>query len=250
MQLQNKHALITGAASGFGREMAREFVREGANVSVVDLNFPGAKTVATELGDAAMPVECDVSKADDVNAAVAQTIKQFGHIDIVVNNAGWSHPNQPLLEVSEEVFRKVYDINVLSIFHMTHAIVPHWRSEGIKGVMINVGSTGGIRPRPGLSWYNSSKGAVNTLTKSLAVDLAAERIRVCGLAPVMCATGLLETFMGMQDTPENREKFLATIPLGRLCDTKDMANAAVFLASEKAEFITGVILEVDGGRTI
>jgi len=198
MQLQNKHALITGAASGFGREMAREFVKEGAKVSVVDLNGPGAKAVADELGNSAMAMECDVSKADDINTAVTTTIEEFGHIDIVVNNAGWSHPNQPLLDVNEETFRKVYDINVLSIFHMTHAIVPHWRSENIKGVMINVGSTGGIRPRPGLSWYNSSKGAVNTLTRSLAVDLAADRIRVCGLAPVMSATGLLETFMGME----------------------------------------------------
>lgn len=249
MRLQDKTALITGAASGFGREIARRFAKEGAKVAVVDLNGEGAKAVAKEIGKAAIAVTCDVAKGEDVRAAVKASIEAFGQVDIAINNAGWSHKNQPLLDVDEATFRKVYDINVLSIFHMTHAIVPHWRKIG-HGVMLNVGSTAGIRPRPGLTWYNSSKGAVNLMTRSLAVDLAPDKIRVCGLAPVMGATGLLETFMGMPDTPENRAKFIATVPLGRLCEPEDMANAALYLASDEAEFITGVILEVDGGRTI
>ena len=249
MRLENKTALITGAASGFGREMARRFVREGARVAVVDLNGDGAKAVAAELGDAAIAVTCDVANGKQVADAVAATIKAFGRVDIAINNAGWSHKNQPVLDVDEATFKKVYAINVDSIFHMTHAIVPHWREIG-GGVMINVGSTAGIRPRPGLVWYNSTKGAVNLMTKALAVELAADKIRVCGLAPVMGATALLETFMGMPDTPENRAKFIATIPMGRLCEPEDMANSALCLASDEAQFLTGVILEVDGGRTI
>ena len=249
MRLDGKTAIVTGAASGFGREIARRFAREGAKVAIADLNADGAVAVADELGNAGLAVTCDVSKAEDIEATVAATIDAFGPIHIVVNNAGWSHRNQPALDVNYETFRKVYAINVDSIFHMAHAVVPHWREHG-GGVMINVGSTAGIRPRPGLSWYNTSKGAVNMMTKTLAVELAPDKIRVCGLGPVMGATALLETFMGMPDTPENRAKFLGSIPLGRLCEPEDMANAALYLASDEAEFITGVILEVDGGRTI
>jgi len=249
MRLHAKTAIVTGGASGFGRGIAQRFVAEGARVAIVDMNAAGAAAVADALGAAAIAVTCDVSNAQDVAAAVQATAAAFGKVDIVVNNAGWSHRNQPLMDVDYETFRKVYAINVDSIFHMTKAIVPHWRENG-GGVMINVGSTAGIRPRPGLTWYNSSKGAVNLMTKSLAVELAPDRIRVCGLAPVMGATALLETFMGMPDTPENRAKFLASIPLGRLCEPEDMANAALYLASDEADFITGVILEVDGGRTI
>lgn len=249
MRLNGKTAIVTGAASGFGREIARRFVAEGAKVAIVDLNEAGAQDVAAELGEAAIAVTCDVANADDIQRSVDETAAAFGQVDIVVNNAGWSHKNQPLTEVDYETFRKVYAINVDSIFHMTQSMVPHWRQIG-GGVMINVGSTAGIRPRPGLSWYNSSKGAVNLMTKTLAVELAEDKVRVCGLAPVMGATALLETFMGMPDTPENRSKFLATIPLGRLCEPEDMANAALYLASDEANFITGVVLEVDGGRTI
>lgn len=249
MRLQGKTTLVTGAASGFGKGIAETYVREGAKVAIVDLNEEGAKAVAAELGDAAIAIKCDVSRAEDVAAAVAKTCEAFGSLDIVVNNAGWTNPNRPLMETDEATFRKIYEINVLSIFHMTKTCVPIWRAQGA-GVMINVGSTAGIRPRPGLTWYNSSKGAVNLMTRSLAVELAPDRIRVNGIAPVMGVTGLLEQFMGMPDTPENREKFLATIPLGRLSQPRDIANAALYLASDEADFITGVILEVDGGRTI
>lgn len=249
MRLKGKSAIVTGAASGFGREIARRFVAEGAKVAVVDLNIDGADVVAESLGPNAISIKCDVSKADDIEIAVARTLDGFGALDIVVNNAGWSHKNQPLMDVDFATFKRVYEINVDSIFHMTKAVVPHWRENG-GGVMINVGSTAGISPRPGLSWYNSSKGAVNLMTKTLAVELANDKIRVCGLAPVMGATALLETFMGMPDTPENRERFLATIPMGRLCESEDMANAALYLASDEANFITGIVLPVDGGRTI
>lgn len=249
MRLDGKTTLVTGAASGFGRGIAETFIREGAKVAVVDIDAEGAASVAETLGDNAIAITCDVSKGAEVAAAAARTKDAFGRLDVVVNNAGWTNRNRPLMETDEATFRKIYDINVLSIFHMTKACVPLWREQG-GGVMLNVGSTAGIRPRPGLTWYNSSKGAVNLMTRSLAVELAPDGIRVNGIAPVMGITGLLEQFMGMPDTPENREKFIATIPLGRLSEPRDVANAALYLASDEADFITGVILEVDGGRTI
>ena len=249
MRLEGKTALVTGAASGFGAEIARVFAREGAKVVIFDLNGPGAETVAAEIGPAAVAVAGDVTRRADVDRALDAASKLGGgSFDIIINNAGWTHRNKPLLEVTEDEFDRVYAINVKSIFHMVSAAVPRLKGRG--GVMINVGSTAGIRPRPGLTWYNSTKGAVNLLTRSLAVELAPERIRVNCIAPVMGATGLLESFMGMPDTPENRARFIATIPLGRLSDPKDIANAALYLASDEAEFVTGVILEVDGGRTI
>ncbi|MEB8388745.1 SDR family oxidoreductase [Rhodobacteraceae bacterium KMM 6894] len=249
MKLKGKVALVTGAASGFGKGIAELFVAEGAKVAIVDLNEQGARDVAASLGDAAIAIGCDVADGAQVAAAVQQTTEAFGQLDIVVNNAGWTNKNSPLMDTDEATFRKIYDINVLSIFHMTKACVPVWRGQS-GGVMINIGSVAGIRPRPGLTWYNSSKGAVNLMTKSLAVELAPDNIRVNCVAPVMGATGLLEQFMGMEDTPENRKKFIATVPMGRLCEARDIANATLYLASGDADFITGVVLEVDGGRTI
>ena len=249
MRLKGKTALVTGAASGFGTEIAATFAREGAKVVIMDLNGEGAEKVASAIGDAARAIRGDVTSATDIQAAVDLT-KQFdGKVDIVVNNAGWTHRNKPLMDVTEEEYERLYDINVRSIFHMTRAVVPLMRETG-GGCIINIGSTAGIRPRPGLTWYNSTKGAVNLLSRSMAVELAPDRIRVNCVAPVMGATGLLEAFMGMPDTPENREKFIATIPLGRLSTPADIAKACLYLASDDAEFITGVILEVDGGRTV
>jgi 3-oxoacyl-[acyl-carrier protein] reductase len=190
-----------------------------------------------------------VSRRADVDALVMAAQARFGRIDIVVNNAGWTHRNGPLLDVDEATFDKVFAINVKSIFHMVHAVVPLMRRQG-GGVILNIGSTAALRPRPGLTWYNSSKGAVNLMSKSLAVDLAPDRIRVNAICPVMGATGLLESFMGVPDTPENRARFVATIPLGRMSTPRDIANAALYLASDEAEFITGVEFPVDGGRTI
>jgi 3-oxoacyl-[acyl-carrier protein] reductase len=249
MRLKDKITLVTGAASGFGEAIARRFAAEGAKVVVMDLNAGGAARVAGEIGAAALAVTGDVTKESDIEAAVKSALDFGGRIDVVVNNAGWTHKNRPLMEVSEAEFDRVFDTNVKSIYFMTRAVVPQMRAQG-GGVMINVGSTAGIRPRPGLTWYNGSKGAVNLMSRSLAVELAPDRIRVNCVAPVMGVTGLLEQFMGLPDTPENRAKFVATVPLGRLSEPEDVANACLYLASDEASFITGVVLEVDGGRTI
>ena len=250
MRLQDKVCIVTGAASGFGAEIARQVAAEGGFVALADLNEAGARDVAAPLGGRAIAVKCDVTQRADIDALVAATGRAFGgRVDVVVNNAGWSHRNGPLLDVDEATFDKVYAVNVKSIFHMVHAVVPLMRAQR-SGVILNVGSTAGLRPRPGLTWYNSSKGAVNLMSKSLAVELAPDNIRVNAICPVMGATGLLEQFMGMPDTPENRRKFIATIPLGRLSTPLDIARAAVFLASDDAAFITGVEFPVDGGRTV
>jgi 3-oxoacyl-[acyl-carrier protein] reductase len=248
-RLANKVAIVTGAASGFGAEIARLYVAEGAKVVLADINEEGAKTVAAPLGANALAVKCDVTSKADIENMVAQTVKRFGTLDIVVNNAGWTHKNQPMLEVSEADFDRVYAINVKSIYYMTFAVLPILRKKK-SGVILNIGSTAGIRPRPGLTWYNSTKGAVNVMSKSMAVELGPDNIRVNAICPVLGATGLLEAFMGAPDTPENRKKFIGTIPLGRLSEPKDIAKAAVYLASDEAEFITGVEFPVDGGRTI
>ena len=249
MRLAGKRALVTGAASGFGLAISRRFAAEGAVVAMADINAGGVSSEAAAIGDAAIGLACDVASAAEVREAVGKAIAGFGGLDIVVNNAGWSHRNQPLLDVDEATLRRVYEINVFSIYHMVQAIVPHWRQAG-GGVMLNVSSTAGARPRPGLTWYNSTKGAVTLLTKSLAVELAPDNIRVCGVAPVLGETALLETFIGGPDTPEARQKFLGTIPLGRLCRPEDVANAILYLGSDEAGFLTGAVLEVDGGRSI
>lgn len=249
-QLQDKVAIVTGAASGFGAEIARQYVAEGAKVVIADLNGEGAIEVATSLGDAAMPFTCDVTQGAAIQALVDATQARFGRIDVVVNNAGTTHRNQPLMDVDEAMFDRCFDVNVKSIFHMTKAIVPVWRAEGRGGAMINVGSVAGIRPRPGLTWYNASKGAVNLLSKSLAVELGPDNIRVNAICPVMGESALLEAFMGMPDTPENRKKFVATIPLGRLARPSDIAAAAVFLATDAAAFVSGVLFPVDGARSV
>lgn len=249
MRLNNKTALVTGGGSGFGAGIAERFAAEGAKVAVVDINLDNAEKIAAGIGEQACAIACDVTVGSQVKDAVEQTKARFGRLDIVVNNAGVSHRNQPMLDVDEAEFDRVFAVNVKGIFHMAHAAVPLMRSQG-GGVILNVGSTAGIRPRPGLAWYNASKGAANVLTKSMAVELAPDRIRVCGLAPVMGETALLETFMGVPDTPENRARFVATIPLGRMSQPRDVANAALYLASDDADFMTGVVLEVDGGRCV
>jgi 3-oxoacyl-[acyl-carrier protein] reductase len=249
MRLKGKKAVVTGAASGFGRGIAERFAAEGARVAILDINADAARQVARAIGQAAHAIACDVTQASQVNAAIAEADRQLGGIDIMVNNAGWSHRNRPMLDVTEAEFDKVYAVNVKSIFLSTQAVLPLMRRDK-RGVILNISSTAGLRPRPGLSWYNSTKGAVNTLTKSMAVELAPEKIRVNAIAPVIGATGLLETFMGVPDTPEARAKFMASIPIGRFSTPADIAAGAVYLVSDEAEFITGVILEVDGGRCI
>jgi 3-oxoacyl-[acyl-carrier protein] reductase len=249
-QLAGKVAIITGAGSGFGTGMAEAYVREGAKVIIADINAEAGERVAKSLGANAKAVATDVANGASVQAMVQACVDSFGAPDIVINNAGTTHRNQPMLQVDEQTFDRVFNVNVKSIYHMAHAVVPVMRARGKGGLIINVGSTAGIRPRPGLCWYNSSKGAVNLLSKAMAVELAPDKIRVNALCPVMGATALLEDFMGMPDTPENRARFVSTIPLGRLCEPRDMAAAAVFLATDAAEFLTGLEMPIDGGRTI
>lgn len=248
-KLDNKVAIVTGAGGGFGEGIAKQYIAEGAKVVVADIRGEEAKRVATSLGKNASAFTCDVSKKADIKALVDHTVKTFGTLDIVVNNAGVTHTNKPLLEVTEAEYDRIYNVNVKSIFFMTHAVVPLMRKKG-GGVILNIGSTAGIRPRPGLTWYNSSKGAVNLLSKSMAVELGPDKIRVNAICPVMGETGMFTQFMGLPDTPENRAKFVSSIPLGRFSQPSDIAAAAVFLASPEAEFFTGVELPVDGGRTV
>jgi 3-oxoacyl-[acyl-carrier protein] reductase len=248
-QLNKKIAIVTGAGNGFGEGIAQAYVREGAKVIVADINGQAANRVAESMGAQASAFTCDVTRADQVQALVAYCVAAFGIPDIVVNNAGTTHKNRPMLEVDEAMFDKVFAVNVKSIFHMAHAVVPLMRQQK-QGVILNIGSVAGIRPRPGLSWYNASKGAVNVLSKSMAVELGPENIRVNAICPVMGVTGLFEDFMGLPDTPTNRAKFLGTIPLGRFSQASDVAAAAVFLASDAAEFFTGLEMPVDGGRTV
>ena len=248
MRLKGKTALITGAAQGFGLGIAETFVREGARVAVLDINGDKAREAAKAIGRKAFAVACDVGKAKSVDAAVAKVIKRFERLDIVVNNAGISHRNQPMLDITEAEFDRVFDVNVKSIFLMAKATVPHFREHG-GGVILNIGSTAGLRPRPGLTWYNGSKGAANLLSKSMAVELAPDRIRVNAIAPVAGETPLLATFMG-EDTPEKRAAFKSVIPWGRFSTPQDIANAALFLCSDESEMVTGAVLTVDGGRCI
>jgi 3-oxoacyl-[acyl-carrier protein] reductase len=247
-QLDGKVAIVTGGAGGFGEGIARAYVAEGARVVIADVERGKGEAVARELGPAARFARCDVSLKPDIDALVRACTDHFGAPDIVVNNAGITHTNMPLLDVDEATFDRVFAVNVKAIYHMVLAVVPLMRKRG-SGVILNIGSTAGIRPRPGLTWYNASKGAVNLLSKSLAVELGPHRIRVNAICPVIGETGLLEQFMGAPDTPENRAKFLATIPLGRMCRPSDVAAAAVYLASDAAEFISGVEFPVDGART-
>jgi 3-oxoacyl-[acyl-carrier protein] reductase len=248
MRLKDKTALVTGAGQGFGFGIAEVFAREGARVACLDLKSDVAEAAAKRLGGGAIALTADVSKREDVERAATQAIAAFGRVDIVVNNAGTTHRNKPLMEVTEAEFDRIFAVNVKSILLTAQAFVPHMRSHGA-GVFINIGSTAALRPRPGLTVYNSSKGAVHLMTKSMAVELAPDKIRVCALAPVAGETPLLAMFMG-EDTPEKRAAFKATVPLGRFSKPEDIGQAALFLASDEANFLTGVVLEVDGGRCI
>jgi 3-oxoacyl-[acyl-carrier protein] reductase len=249
MRLRGKIALVTGAGGGFGEGIARRFAQEGARVVIADINSAAARRVALEIGNGAVAIGGDVSKAKDVAVFVQAAVDRFGGLDIVVNNAGTTHRNQPLLDVPEDEFDRVFAVNVKSIYLMTQSAVPVLRRQGRGGSIINISSTAGIRPRPGLVWYNATKGAVNTLTQCMAIELAPDNIRVNAVCPVLGATGLTELFMGQPDNPEIRRKFLATIPLGRMSQPSDIANACLWLGEDTSSFITGILLPVDGGRT-
>ncbi len=246
MRLEGKSAIVTGAGSGFGAGIARRFAAEGARVLVADLNAEAAQATADEIGGVACTV--DVSRDPDV-AALAQAAREaFGQIDILVNNAGTTHLPKPMEEVTEEEFDRVLTVNAKSVYLTARHIVPGMKARGA-GAILNVASTAGVSPRPNLSWYNASKGWMITATRAMAVELAPSGVRVNAINPVAGETPLLKSFMG-EDTPEIRAKFLSTIPLGRFSTPEDMANAALFLCSDEASMITGVALEVDGGRCI
>ena len=248
MRLKGKTALVTGAAQGFGFGIAETFVREGARVAVLDINGDKAKEAAKAIGRKAFAVTCDVGKAKSVDKAVEKILAKVGRLDIVVNNAGTTHRNKPMTEVTEEEFDRIFAVNVKSIYLMARATVPHFREHG-GGVILNIGSTAGLRPRPGLTWYNGSKGAANLISQSMAVELAPDKIRVNAIAPVAGETPLLATFIG-EDTPERRAQLTASIPWGRFSTPQDIANAALFLCSDEADMVTGSVLAVDGGRCV
>lgn len=247
MRLQGKSAIVTGGGSGFGAAIVALFAAEGARVVVADINGAAAEEIAGRT-PGAVAVACDVTRDEDTRRMIETATGAFGRLDVLINNAGVSHWNQKLTEVSEADFDRVYAVNVKSLYWAAKHAVPVMAAQG-GGSIVNTASTAGLRPRPGLCWYNGSKGACITITKSMAVELAPLKIRVNALCPVAGETPLLGHFMG-GDTPENRARFVATVPLGRLSTPEDVARAALWLASDDAEFITGVALEVDGGRCI
>jgi 3-oxoacyl-[acyl-carrier protein] reductase len=252
MRLAGKVAIVTGGGSGFGEGIAKRFAAEGASVVIGDLNFAAAEKVAGEInkaGQKALPVAADVSQNLQMKALVEKTVEAFGGLDIMVNNAGMPQRNASLLNTDEATFDKLFAVNVKSIYLSAQHAIPEMRKRG-GGCFINIASTAGVRPRPGLVWYNGSKGAVITLTKAMAVELAPEQIRVNALNPVAGLTPMLKEFMGGEETPEMKAKFVSTIPIGRFSTPTDIANAALYFASDEANFITGVCMEVDGGRCI
>ncbi|MCO6186775.1 SDR family oxidoreductase [Rhizobium sp. L1K21] len=248
MRLKDKVAIVTGGASGFGAGIVKKFLEEGARVVIADINAEAAQTAAKAAGDMAMAHVVDVSKDESVAMLAKATLEAFGKIDILVNNAGVTHLPSALDEVSEADFDRVFSVNIKSVYLTAKHIVPHMKENG-KGAILNVASTGGVSPRPRLTWYNASKGWMITATKGMAVELAPQGIRVNAINPVAGETPLLKSFMG-EDTPEVRAKFLSTIPIGRFSTPEDMGNAACFLCSDEASMVTGVAMEVDGGRCI
>ena len=248
MRLKDKTTIVTGAGSGFGKGIAMRFAKEGARVGVIDINAEAAREVASQIGNSAFAMEADVSIDGNVSRMVQEALDRWGQLNILVNNAGTTHRNQPMTEVTEEEYERIFAVNVKSVYLSAKHIVPVMKKQGF-GVILNVASTAGVRPRPGLVWYNTSKGAMMTATKAMAIELAGEKIRVNAINPVAGETGMLHLFMG-EDTPEKRAQFISTIPLGRLSLPEDMANAALFLCSDEAEMITGLCMEVDGGRCI
>lgn len=248
MRLKDRTAIVTGAASGFGAGIAKKFIAEGANVVIADINGEAAADYASGLGSQATAVTTNVSQDAEVAALIKSACNSYGTIDIVVNNAGITHLPMPMEEVSESDFDQVLAVNAKSVFLTAKYVVPLMRNQGF-GCILNVASTAGVSPRPGLSWYNASKGWMITATRSMAVELAPLGIRVNAINPVAGETPLLKSFMG-EDTPERRARFLSTIPIGRFSTPEDIGNAACYLCSDEASMVTGTCMEVDGGRCI
>ena len=248
MRLEGKTSIVTGAGSGFGTGIAQKFTAEGAQVVIADINLEAAETVAGDIGAAAIALRVDVSDGESIAALVRTAIDRLGAIDIVVNNAGTTHLPKPMEDVGEDEFDRVFAVNAKSVYLAARQIVPHFKARG-SGTILNIASTAGVSPRPNLSWYNASKGWMITATRAMAVELAPHGIRVNALNPVAGETPLLKSFLG-EDTPERRAKFLATIPIGRFSTPADIGNAACYLCSDEASMVTGVAMEVDGGRCI
>lgn len=248
MRLENKIAIVTGGASGFGAGIVHKFIAEGARVIIADLNIDLAEKLARDLGSDAIAIATDVSLDGSVSALTKTAMAQFGRIDILVNNAGITHMPGEMESISEDDFDAVFMVNCKSVYLTAKHVVPIMKQQG-SGAILNVASTAGVSPRPRLSWYNASKGWMNNATKGMAVELAPDGVRVNAINPVAGETPLLRKFMG-EDTPEMRAKFLATIPIGRFSTPEDMGNAACYLCSDEASMVTGVCMEVDGGRCI
>jgi 3-oxoacyl-[acyl-carrier protein] reductase len=248
MRLTGKTAIVTGGASGFGAGIVRRFLQEGARVMIADINGAAAEQLSDEMGDHAVAQRVDVGEDASVKAMALAAQDHWGHVDILINNAGITHLPQPMEDVTEDDFDRVVRVNMKSVYLTARHLVPHMKERG-KGAILNIASTAGVSPRPRLNWYNASKGWMITATKAMAVELAPSGVRVNALNPVAGETPLLKSFMG-EDTPEMREKFLSTIPLGRFSQPEDIGNAALFLCSDEASMITGVAMEVDGGRCI
>jgi 3-oxoacyl-[acyl-carrier protein] reductase len=247
MRLAGKATIVTGSGSGFGEEIACRFVKEGAKVIIADINEENGKRVASSL-EGAVFCKVDVTNNLQVRTMVQTCVDEFGGLDILVNNAGVVQRNMPMQDVLEEDFDQIFAVNVKSIYLSALHAVPVIKEKG--GVIINMGSTGAIRPRAGMAWYNASKGAVVALSKSMAAELAPDKIRVNAVNPAVSDTAMLLDVLGGEDTPEGRAKLISSIPMGRMSTPKDVANAVLYLASDEAEFITGVCMEVDGGRCI
>ena len=248
MRLTNKTAIVTGGASGFGEAIVKKFLNEGARVVIADINETAAEALSEELGKNTVAVKCDVGDRVSVKILKTHATEAFGLIDIIVNNAGVTHLPTPLDEVSEEEFDRVFQVNCKSVYLMAQAFVPNMKARK-SGSILNIASTAGVSPRPNLNWYNSSKGWMNTATRTMAIELAPFNIRVNAVNPVAGETPLLASFLG-EDTPEMRQKFLSTIPLGRFAVPDDIANASCYLCSDEASLVTGVCMQVDGGRCI
>ncbi|KAF2098677.1 3-oxoacyl-reductase [Rhizodiscina lignyota] len=248
-RLEGKVAIVTGGASGFGKGIAEKFTKEGAKVIITDLSADGGSAAAKEIG--CEFTKGDVTNRDDWHAVLKTTLDKFGQLDIVINNAGATYANKPTETVTDKDFDLVFNVNVRSIYLSTSVLLPYFLDNKRPGVFINIASTAGIRPRPGLAWYNASKAAVSNATKAMAVEYGPKGIRFNAVCPVFAgSTGLSHLFLGKADTPENRKGFIATVPLGRDSKPSDIANACCYLSSDEAEFVTGVNLEVDGGRCV
>ncbi|KAK5456832.1 hypothetical protein LTS15_004612 [Exophiala xenobiotica] len=250
-RLEGQVAIITGGASGFGKATAEKFIKEGAKVLITDLNEASGQTAAKELGENCIFTQANVVSRSDWDRVLKLAVDTFGELTTVINNAGATYPNKATLDVTETDFNLCVDVNMKAVYHSVCTVVPYLQKRGKGGCFVNIASTAGVRPRPGLTWYNASKAACITATKTMAVEYAPDQIRFNAVCPVFASgTGMTHLFLGKPDIEENRGGFLASIPLGRACKPSDIANACCFLASEEATFVTGLQMEIDGGRCV